>query len=148
MSAYEKLGALLAAYPEHDRRLDIWRRYPDISEEENDFTDYYACKTICEEFAAFAREKGWKAVIIAAEGAKHPHADYHYWVRLTPPWTDAAIADVDWTARQFHNLEVPEGHDPVVLNRPWPLIWNPELWGDEHPLAGEFRTVRHIEEEA
>lgn len=137
-----ELDELLAAYKENDKRLDVWRRYPDLTETEDAFTDYWACEEVSREFAAFARSRGWESLVIHADGAQTPFADYHYWVRLIRPHLE--VYDVDWTARQYHNLHEVDGHDPAVLDLPWPLVWNPLPDLDAHPIAGVFDTVRHL----
>lgn len=139
------LEALLEAYKEHAPQVDIWRRYPDVTEQEDDATDQWACGEVSRSFAAFAREHGWSAVVIHAEGAEAPLADYHYWVRLLHP--RLGVHDVDWTVRQYHNLHEEGGRDEAVLSLPWPLVWSPLADPDTHPIAGSFRTVRHDNEE-
>jgi hypothetical protein len=52
------------------------------------------------------------------------------------------VFDVDWTARQCHNLHDHDGHDPAVLTLPWPLTWDPVAMGvDTHPIVGDFAAV-------
>lgn len=139
------LEALLQAYKEHAPQVDIWRRYPDVTEQEDDATDQWACDEVSRSFAAFARTRGWDAVIIHCSEAENPWADYHVWVRLTRPGTPTV--DVDWTVRQYHNLPVEGGHGPDTQSLPWPLMWDPEVRGDEHPLAGKFGRVRYLREQ-
>lgn len=133
------LVALLTAFIDSDPRLDIWRRYPDISEAEDDYTDTWACGQVSAEFAAFARNRGWDAAVVHADDPEHPLAFDHAWVRLTRD----GVIDVDWTARQFHNLHVIGGHDPAVLGMPWPLAWDPAAVGADypHPVAGPYDTI-------
>jgi hypothetical protein len=135
------LQELLDNYAKSDPRLDIWRRYPDISEEEDAYTDRWACEAVSDEFAVFARRHGWDAVVIFAEEAEKPFADYHAWVRLSRG-TDTY--DVDWTARQYHNLDNEEGHDEAVLTLPWPLVWKDT---GVHPIVGSFAKIDYVEEE-
>lgn len=63
------LVSLLTAFIDSNPRLDIWRRYPDISEAEDEATDTWACGQVSQQFAAFAREHRWDAVVIRAVGA-------------------------------------------------------------------------------
>lgn len=126
------IETLVAAFAASQPKLDIWRRYPDVAEAEDDYTDHFACEEVSALFATFARQHGWDAVVILAEGAEEPFADYHAWVRLT---RGAEAHDVDWTARQYHNLRE---NDEAVLFRPWPLVWVPT---GGHPIAGTFRKM-------
>ncbi|MEO3931396.1 hypothetical protein WMO79_01095 [Micrococcaceae bacterium Sec7.4] len=126
------LESLIGAYKASDPRLDIWRRYPDISEAEDQLTDGFACKQVSEGFAEFAWGQGWNALAVLAEGAEDPMADDHAWVRIRDGlWS----YDVDFTARQYHNLHRPEGHDSAVLALSWPLVW---VYRGEHPVVGKF----------
>ena len=114
------LDRLVGAYVASDPRLDIWWRYPDISEAEDEFTDGFACEQVSAGFAEFARERGWNAIAVLAEGAEHPMADYHAWVRIR----DGAWSyDVDFTVRQYHNFHRAGGRDHAVLALQWPLVW-------------------------
>lgn len=126
-------GELVASFTDSDPRLDIWRRYPDISEEEDESTDYWACGEVSAEFAGHAQALGWDAEIVTAS-ADHPMADEHVWVHLH---RDGQTLAVDFTARQYHNLnEI--SWDPEVLGAPWPLTWNPDADPGRHPLMGSF----------
>ncbi|ACL42223.1 hypothetical protein Achl_4272 (plasmid) [Pseudarthrobacter chlorophenolicus A6] len=130
---------LFRSYIAADPRLGIWLRYPYISDDDDSYTDGWACESVSAEFAAFARESGWIAVVLRASDPVEPRADYHSWVRLS---RDGALIDVDWTARQFHNLFAPNGNDPNVLTLPWPLAWDPAVTGPTtHLIVGEFATV-------
>ncbi|MGK3708638.1 hypothetical protein [Arthrobacter sp. IK3] len=124
---------LLEGFTGTDPRLDIWRRYPEISDDEDEATDDWACGEVSEQFAAYAREHDWEAEVVEAL-AEHPMADLHVWVHLHRAGRTIAV---DWTARQYHNLnEI--SRDPKVLSAPWPLTWDPEEQPDEHPLMGAF----------
>lgn len=132
------LLALLNAYIDSDPRLEIWRNYPDITEAQDGYTDTWACEQVSAEFAAFARTLGWDAVVLRGEDPVVPFAFEHAWVRLT---RDGVITDLDWTARQFHNLFT-ISHDPAVLALPWPLAWDPAIVEpDSHLIVGRYTTV-------
>lgn len=125
--------ALFASFTASDPRLDIWRRYPDITEEEDKSTDRWACGEVSAEFADHAADQGWETEIVEAD-ADNPWADRHVWVHLH---RDGQTIAVDFTARQYHNLnEI--SRDPVVLAAPWPLTWDPEATPGIHPLMGSF----------
>ncbi|MCB5280310.1 hypothetical protein [Arthrobacter sp. ES1] len=126
------LEALVLSYAASDPRLDVWRRYPDIGEAEDAGTDTFACKQVSAGFAEFARERGWNAIAVLAEGADHPLADDHAWVRIND---GSQSYDVDFTVRQYHNLHRAEGGDESVLALPWPLVWT---YRGEHPVVGTF----------
>jgi hypothetical protein len=127
----DELLGLLNAYIEADQRLQIWRFYPDITELQDEYTDQWACEQVSAEFAAFARARGWEAAVVRGSEPGHPMAFDHAWVRLT---RDGQGTDVDWTARQFHNLFEPAGRDRNVLSLPWPLVWSPAAIAPEHHL--------------
>ncbi|MET4143861.1 hypothetical protein [Arthrobacter sp. UYCo732] len=130
---------LLNSFIASDPRLGIWRRYPDISEAEDDHTDSWACEEVSAEFAAFARDLGWDAAVVHGVDPEAPLAFDHAWVRLT---RDGDVTDVDWTARQYHNLFIPDGHDQTVLDLPWPLAWDKGVVGiNAHLIVGEFAAV-------
>ncbi len=132
------LEELVQSYAASDPRLDIWRRYPDISEAGDALTDGFACRQVSEGFAEFAREHGWNAIAVLAECSEHPLADDHAWVRINHGWQSY---DVDWTARQFHNLHAAAGRDHAVLRLPWPLVW---VATGEHPVVGRFAGLRPL----
>lgn len=134
-----ELEELLDSYIASDSRLEIWRQYPDISDEDDDYTDGWACEEVSAEFAAFARELGWDAAAVHGKDPAAPLAFDHAWVRLL---RHGKTFDVDWTARQYHNLHDHDGHDPAVLTLPWPLTWDPIVVGvDAHPIVGDFAAV-------
>lgn len=134
-----ELIGLLQGFIDAEPRLDVWRRYPDITEAEDDYTDTWACAQVSGQFAAFAREQGWQVVVVHADEPEQPLAFDHAWVRLT---RDGRSTDVDWTARQFHNLYAAEGHDPNVLSLPWPLAWDPAVIAPEdHLIVGRYATI-------
>ncbi|MCC3292612.1 hypothetical protein [Arthrobacter sp. zg-Y1110] len=124
---------LLAGFTGTDPRLDIWRRYPDITEDEDEATDDWACGEVSAQFADYARSEGWDAEVVEAQ-ADDPWADLHVWVQLR---RDGRTVAVDWTARQYHNLKE-LSRDPKVLAAPWPLTWDPDQDPGEHPFMGSF----------
>lgn len=135
----DEFKPLLESFLASDPRLDIWRRYPDISEADDTYTDSWACEEVSAEFGAFARGLGWDADIVHGTDPEEPFAFDHAWVRLS---RDCVLSDVDWTARQYHNLFALDGHDPAVLALPWPLSWDPIAFGvNAHPIVGEFAAV-------
>jgi hypothetical protein len=128
---------LLEAYIESDPRLRIWRHYPDIPEVDDDYTDQWACREVSTEFATFARRQGWAAEMIHAEDPEEAFAFDHFWVRLTG---GGIVTDVDWTARQYHNLFEAGGYAGAVLALPWPLTWEPAVVGPSaHLIVGRYR---------
>lgn len=133
----DEITALTWAFADSDPNLDLWRRWPDVSEAEDAFSDQFACEQVSERFTAFARSRGWTAITVEGADAVHPFADYHYWTRLLQ---GEEMVDVDWTARQFHNLHEAGGRDPKVLDLPWPLVW--EADDEIHPVAGRFTRMR------
>lgn len=138
-AAGSEIGILLQGYIDSEPRLGIWRNYPDISDFDNAYVDGWACRSVSTEFAAFALTRGWDAVIVHGEDPVEGLAFDHHWVRVSRPGT---LRDVDWTARQFHDLFVAEGHDPNVLSLPWPLVWVPHLIEQPgHLVVGKYGKV-------
>lgn len=138
-SIHDDIAVLTAAFTASEPRLDLWRRWPDVSPAEDDLSDSFACEQISESFTAFARGHGWTAVTVAADEAATPFVDYHRWTRLL---LGPELWDVDWTARQYHNLHRIGGGDPKVLGLPWPLVW--EADDENHPVAGRFARMRSL----
>jgi hypothetical protein len=122
------LESTINTFKQVDPRLDIWRRYPAVSQEEDELTDQFACGEVSRLFIAFARARGWKAQLIRTDD--DPEVGEHFWVRLDAG--GLGTIDVDWTARQFHNLEDPDAA-LRALDAPWPLHWESE---NSHPVLG------------
>lgn len=134
-----RIEPLLQNFIDSEPRLSIWRNYPDISEADDEIADGWACKSVSAEFAAFARGQGWDAVVVHGEDPEEGLAFDHCWVRLAGR---GFVRDIDWTARQFHNLFVPDGHDPNILSLPWPLAWAPHLVEQPgHLVVGRYAKV-------
>lgn len=129
------LQELLDSYIKATPELDLWRRWPYVTEEEADSTDTWECAQVSASFAAHARACGYGAVVVEAD-MKAPLAGTHVWTEVQ---ADGQTVAVDWTARQYHNLWKADGHDPAVLRVSWPLLWRPESRepGD-HPIAGPY----------
>lgn len=123
------LDGFRAAQPD----LALWERWPAVSSAEDARSDSFACETTSRLFAASCAEQGVRAGTVTGDDAEHPHADYHAWTRVFLP---EGAFDVDWTARQFHNLESPA--DPAHADLPCPLVWPAS---DVHPVVGRFRQV-------
>lgn len=123
----------ISSFEATDARLSIWRRYPEVSEADNQVIDTYACREVSAAFARHAATHGLRTCLIEADDCDHPRVDRHWWVVVY-------VADqaecVDWTARQFHNLEHPPL--PEHADIPFPLTWNADY---QHPVVGRFATV-------
>lgn len=130
------LAELLTAFQEQEPLLDVWRRYPEITEPEDSMTDSWACEGVTRDFVEFAQANGWEARAYKV-AATNPHADLHTWAII---YRDDEEWAVDWTARQFHNLNADE-LDPAALAAPWPLVWEPAE--GFHPVMGEYRHTGH-----
>lgn len=99
-----ELVAALREFPDTHVMLSVWRLYPYVSEADDQATDYWACRQASELFVAFLSERGMTARLVLGVDAEAPFLGYHWWVRVDCP---LATANVDWTARQFHNLHHP-----------------------------------------
>lgn len=128
-----RLNELLLAFRRSQPDLGIWERYPDVSAAEDARTDTYACDQLSALFTDFCLAQGVAAVRVSADGALQAFADYHLWTRV---FVDGESFDVDWTARQYHNLQQPPV--PEHADLPCPLVWAAD---DVHPVVGAFRTV-------
>lgn len=134
-------GDLLAAlrrFPTMHQMLAVWRHYPHVSAEEHEATFQWACRQASDLFVEFLAGRGIAARTVLAADAHIPFHDYHWWVRI-----DCAIGtvNVDWTARQFHDLEHPP--HPAHQDLPFPLVWvsAPLYPHDTHPVSGRYGTV-------
>ena len=130
LQAGVNLGRILARFEREEPWLDIWRRYPHLTDEEHEATDAYACKSVSEALAKFLRAEGMPVGLVHARDALHPMHDEHYWVRVF------GSVNVDYTANQFHNLEHPPAAEHADL--PWPLVWNGM---QSHPVSGNYGVV-------
>lgn len=119
-----------------DERLSIWARYPHVTRDEDALTDGYACQQASEDFARATTAHGLRAVVIHAGDPEDANLDEHFWTRV---WVDGVEVDVDWTARQYHNLEHPPS--PRHANLPFPLVWTAT---GQHPVAGRFCRVTEV----
>lgn len=104
----------------------LWAAYPDLDDGGHDRTDEIACEQMSRAFAELAAAAGLDVALVRGTDADEPLVDEHWWVRV-------GTLHVDWTARQFHNLEHPANPDHADL--PCPLVWD----GAEHPVVS-FRT--------
>jgi hypothetical protein len=130
------LGTVLRTFPvAADPRLDLWSRWPYVSWEENESTDSYACESVSPEFADFATSRGLRCALVRGEITGF--IDPHWWTRV---WCAGASFDVDWTARQFHDLD--PAHLPQHADLPSPLVWQAGSVCGGHPVDGlDFDTV-------
>lgn len=132
------LRTALRWFPGAHPMLTVWREYPHVSGADHEATFRWACRQASELFVSFLAERGVTARLVLAAHAYAPFHDYHWWVR-----TDCAAGtvNVDWTARQFHDLEHPP--HPAHRDLPFPLVWlsAPPFPPDTHPASGRYRTV-------
>jgi hypothetical protein len=132
------LRTALRWFPGTNDMLDIWRRYPDVTEDEHEATFRWACRQASDLFVGFLAERGIAARVVLAARAYAPFHDYHWWVRAD---CAAGTVNVDWTARQFHDLENPPR--PAHQDLPFPLMWMsaPPWPSDTHPVSGRYAVV-------
>lgn len=109
-----------------------WARYPDVSAELDETMP--ACEGMSTAFYNFVDHEQFESVeVIEASAPLEADADYHRWVRIR---CDGLVVNVDWTARQFHNLEWIEelgDWNPEHADLPCPMIWLGD--GPEHPVV-------------
>lgn len=132
-----ELEALIATFCAQTPMMDIWGRYPNVSADEDQATDRWACGQASRELARALRAHGVGVELICADEAEHPWVLEHLWVRVAD--VDGFEVDVDLTARQFYDLE----HPPLAehQNLPCPLLWTAD---GRHPVAGAFGRVRSV----
>jgi hypothetical protein len=129
----EKYHAALNSFADTDPRLEIWRRYPNVTSGEDQEIDTYACEQVSKAFAQHAAAHGLRVWCVQADGACTPFIGEHWW---TVVLVGDEVRHVDWTARQFHNLECPP--NPQHANIPFPLLWA-SSW--RHLVAGRFASI-------
>lgn len=115
----------------HADDVSIWQRYPDVTEAEDARTDTMACEGMSTAFADLLLQyEANHVALVYADNADASLVGSHVWVRFGR-W------NVDWTARQYFNLEHP--HNPEHADLPCPLMWE----GDGHPVVA-FRSFEVI----
>jgi len=134
-------GTLVAAmreFPAVYRMLTVWRHYPDVTMDEDTATDRWAAKQASAAFVEFLGTYNIGARMVIGIDSREPLHDYHWWVRIDCP---LATVNVDWTARQFHNLHHPP--DPGLADLPCPMVWltGPTYPADAHPITGRYRDA-------
>jgi len=124
------LQRTLAEFAAQEPLVAVWRQVPDVPED----ADAEACDVLAPRFTAWCNSHGFAAWTVMAQDFPHPLTDYHYWTSVRA--SQDAWVRVDWTARQFHNLEYPR--NPAHADLPCPLLWI----GAEHPVLGLAGTSR------
>lgn len=124
----------------HAAMLDIWRRYPYISDAEDARTDRWACMSASRAFTKLANQmRPGSAFTVRGDDAEAAFLGEHFWSVFTPAdWGGVPVA-VDFTARQFHNLDGTAGQEALRVS--WPLLWKASL---DHPVAGRFGKVESL----
>lgn len=115
----------------HGPRVDIWSRYPYVTEEDDESTYSGGYDEMSTAFAdVIAQYHGRQASLVYGDDPQLPFVGKHSWVRY-------GRYSIDWTARQFYNLEQPP--NPAHADLPCPLIWE----GEQHPIV-PFSTIKVI----
>lgn len=125
----------ITEFSETNEYVPYWERYPHIPPEIDETLP--ACFTLSEQFTRFARDHDLDAVTIEASHALDELVDIHRWTRVSDGET---LFNVDWTARQFHNLHWPPA--PEHQDLPCPLVWD----GEEHRLV-RFAIIAEVTSE-
>lgn len=117
-----------------------WARYPDVSAELDETMP--ACEGMSVAFYHHLEPDRFDAVeVIEASEAVEADADYHLWVRVR---SGDLWVNVDWTARQFHNLEWDDAlqdWNPAFADLPCPMLWLGD--GPAHPVV-DFTQQRTV----
>ena len=123
----QSLQRVIGRFEREDADVRHWKRYPNVSERVDE--SMAVCDEMSRRFKSTLVTAGIEdARIVEASAAPTPLTDYHQWVRVG---TGPRCVNVDWTARQFHNLEHPP--NPKHLRIPVPLVWLGE--GPGHPVV-------------
>lgn len=129
------LDALLEQFPVDHPKVDVWRRWPDVTDSEYVAADTWECIHAAHAFADFARTAGLEATVVVGTESEQPYDGFHAWTVVTEA---NGLTAVDWTARQFYNLQEPPAAEHADL--PCPMIWHPQSLG-EHPISGPYRVL-------
>lgn len=130
----DELAAAINSFEAATPNIAIWKRWPAVTEAEDALTDSWACESVSVEFASHLTANGIPARLVrAVECLDFSMHDSHTWVRGHLPEGDI---DIDWTARQFHDLEWPPL--PEHQNLPCPLVF---AASDTHPVSGRYSAV-------
>ena len=121
----------------------IWMAYPGITPDElqRTFEAGGDSKSISEAFAKnlIARSADLDVFLVYGDDSdRYSAGGDHWWVRIALP--DQREVNVDWTARQFYNLEQP--HAPQHQDLPCPLIWESGQPGEPvHAVTGTYAVL-------
>lgn len=129
------LAGLIERFPGDQPMVDVWRRWPDVTEAEYVAADTWECVHAAQAFAEQARAAGFTATVVIGKDSEQPFDEVHAWTVITG--ADGLTA-VDWTARQFYNLQEPPAVEHADL--PCPMVWHPQAVG-EHPISGPYRVL-------
>lgn len=120
-----------------NRYVREWASFPDVTEEmDNEMPD---CVGMSEAFVRFLRDRGFRAEVVQAEGSPDPWVDFHRWPRV---WVRDQAFNIDWTARQYENLDPADYPEHELDDLPCPLIWTGD--GPAHPVV-DFAVQKTIE---
>lgn len=145
MTAHERaqlpadLLTALREFPYTHPMMRVWRDYPMVTEAEDEATCEWADRQASELFVKFLAERGIPARLVLGEcDQQHQDWDFLWWTRIDCP---RGTVNVDWAARQLHNLEHP--HNPVHADLPCPMVWmSPTRYpSGAHPVIGVFERV-------
>jgi hypothetical protein len=114
--------------------VSAWEQFPHGTEEENESTYQWGSAEASKAFARFLTERGIPASIV--HGKDSPVSVH--WVRTQ---VQGREVNVDWTARQFYNLDDPP--QPVHADLPCPMVWltGVSFPANSHPVTGAYPTV-------
>ncbi|GHE80841.1 hypothetical protein GCM10017786_08860 [Amycolatopsis deserti] len=124
--------------------IGIWRGYPRVSQGElrMTFEAGWDPESVAQTFAITLLENevaGEVFLIYGDESTRYSAGGDHWWVRIVLP--SQQEINIDWTARQFYNLEQP--HAPQHRDLPCPLIWQSDRPGEPvHPVTGTYLLLK------
>lgn len=122
----------------------VWSKDIVHGSEDEEPPDLPACEGMSRAFRDHLAQRGVQgAHVIQADEAEHPDAYYHQFTRI--PHSEGDI-NVDWTARQFRNLDWPVKQEHYDQTEQVPLIWRGHARG--HPVSDlQFGRERVVQPE-
>lgn len=134
----------IAMFREQNPHARVWAEDIVHGHEEEEPDDLPACEGMSRAFRDHLRAHGvHDPHVVQADQAEHEWADYHQFTRVPHPEGDF---NIDWTARQFRNLDNPVKPEHYEQTEQVPLVWRGRA--HQHPVSDlKFRRERRVDED-
>lgn len=127
----------IASFRDQNPHARVWSGQIVHGNEDEEPAGLPACEGMSKAFREHLLARGVRgAHVIEADSGEHPWADYHRFTRIPHPEGDI---NVDWTARQFRNLDSPVNPEHYEQTEKVPLVWRGHA--REHPVT-DLRFAR------